>query len=213
MKIVYRIITALLTLCVIPAAYFLPILRARISISLLDNAIQDDVSISRLYGLFSEGGSLNGLFNGEGDFFSNASVKSLMPAGICFLVFFALAIILSLVIFFFAVSSNKRIVMTSLGGGGLLCMIAAYISFGRLAAPLLDGSISIGDFLNMGILGSIFGAAVKIEIFRLTSAPMIMAFIFAAIVIWGLAFVLTEDESEKREAKLKKLNKKTRKSI
>ncbi len=212
MKIVYRIVAALLAISVIPAAYFLDMLRVRISISLIDKAVQDDVSISRMYSLFSQGGTLNGLFSGKGDFFSNASVKALMPAGICFLAFFALAIILSLVIFFFAVFSNKRLVITCLGGGGLLCIIAAYISFGRVAAPLLDGSITIADFLNMGVLGFLVNAAAKVTVLRLTSAPMIMAFIFAAIIIWGLAFVLTEDESEKREAKLKKMNKKSHKT-
>jgi hypothetical protein len=203
LKIVYRIVSALLALCVIPAAYFLSFLKYGFSAVVIN--IGDEVSIKYLFDQFLDKNSpLNGLFGGSGDFFANASVKSLMPAGISFLVFFALAILISLVVFFFAAFSNMRLTITCLGAGGFLSIIGVYISFGRFAAPLLSGSTAISDFLNIGSLGFLVDSAIKIEIFRLTSATMIMGLIFSLIVIWGLAFVLTDDGSEKiRDRNLK----------
>ena len=216
MKIVFRIVTAALALCVIPAAYFLSFLKFGFSAVVMN--IADDISISRaVTALTDETSPLNGFFSGSGGgkFFENEWVQSLMPAAISFLVFFAIAIVLSLVIFFFAVFSNKRLVMTCLGGGGILAMIGAYISFGQFAAPLLDGTISVGNLIStedlsalLSIAVQFLGSAIKVEILQLTSATLIMTLIFAAIVIWGLAYILTEDESEKMQRKLQKAKKK-----
>ncbi|NLX93817.1 MAG: hypothetical protein GXZ02_08155 [Clostridiales bacterium] len=210
MKIVFRIVTAALALCVIPAAYFLSFLKFGFSAVVMN--IADDISISRaVTALTDETSPLNGLFSGSGNFFENEWVQSLMPAAISFLVFFAIAIILSLVIFFFAVFSNKRLAMTCLGGGGIIAMIGAYISFGRFAAPLMDGTISVGNLIStedlsalLSIAVQFLGSAIKVEILQLTSATLIMTLIFAAIVIWGLAYMLTEDESEKQQRRVKK---------
>jgi hypothetical protein len=207
MKIVFRIITAALALCVIPAAFLLPFIKFVFSAVVIN--VGDDYSIKGLYNeFFDKTSPLNGMFGTSGDLLANPTVKMLMPAAITFLVFFCLALVISLVIFFFAVFSNKRLVMTCLGGGGLLSVIGAYIAFGRLASPLLDGTVQISDFLNMGMLGFLVDAAVKFDTLKLTSAPLIMALTFGAIVIWGLAYILTEDESEKKQRRLKKANKK-----
>lgn len=214
MKIVFRIVTAALALCVIPAAYFLSFLKFGFSAVVMN--IADDISISRaVTALTDETSPLNGLFSGSGNFFENEWVQSLMPAAISFLVFFAIAIVLSLVIFFFAVFSNKRLAMTCLGGGGIIAMIGAYISFGRFAAPLMDGTISVGNLIStedlsalLSIAVQFLGSAIKVEILQLTSATLVMTLIFAAIVIWGLAYILTEEESEKAARRLKKAKKK-----
>lgn len=211
MKIVYRIVSALLALCVIPAAYFIQILNYGISAVVVN--IGENISIKYMYDEFlDESSPFHGLFTGKGDMFANAAVKSLMPAGICFAVFFALALILSLVIFFFAVFSKKQLVITCLGGAGLLSVIGMYISFGRIAAPLLKGTISISSILNMQSLGFLIDSAIKIKVLELTSAPLLMGLTFAAIVIWGFAFILTDDGSEKRAAKMAKLAKKQKRA-
>lgn len=208
MKIVFRIVSALLALCVIPAAYFINLFTYRINAVI--RTIGDDVSVHKIvHDFFGEGGYLKGVFNGSGsDFLSNPSVKRLMPAAICFLAFFALALIISLVIFFFAVFSRKRLVITCLGGGGLLSVIAAKISFHMLAAPLLSGEITLNSFINSSKLSSIIGmilkfgvSMVKFQTLKLTSAPVIMIVIFAAIVIWGLANILTDDDLGKKPVK------------
>ena len=207
MKIVFRIIMAALALCVIPAAFLLPFIKFVFSAVVIN--VGDDYSIKGLYDeFFDKSSPLNGMFGTSGELLANPAVKTLMPAAVTFLVFFCLALLISLVIFFFAVFSNKRLMMTCLGGGGLLSVIGAYIAFGRLAAPLLDGTIKVSDFINMGMLGFLVDAALKFDTLKLTSATLIMSLTFAAIVIWGLAYILTEDESEKRERRLQKAKKK-----
>ena len=207
MKYVFRVVSAILALCVIPAAYFLSFVQFVFSAVVAN--VGDDFSIKEIFEQFFDKSSpLYGLLGNGGEMLANASVKTLMPAGITFLSFFALALVLSLVIFFFALFSNKHILITSLGGAGFISVMAMYIAFGRLVTPLLDGTIQVNDFLNVGMLGFLINSVVKIEVLKLTSATLIMAVIFALIVIWGLAFMLTEDESEKKQRRLEKAAKK-----
>jgi hypothetical protein len=84
-----------------------------------------------------------------------------------------------------------------------------------LAAPLLDGTISVSSLISTEDLSALFsiavqllGSAIDVEILQLTSATMIMTLVFAVIVVWGLAYILTEDESEKAARRLKKAKKK-----
>ncbi len=207
MKYVFRVVSAILALCVIPAAYFLSFVQFVFSAVVAN--VGDDFSIKEIFEqLFDKSSPLYGLLGNGSEMLANASVKTLMPAGITFLSFFALALVLSLVIFFFALFSNKHILITSLGGAGFISVMAMYIAFGRLVTPLLDGTIQVNDFLNVGMLGFLINSVVKIEVLKLTSATLIMAVIFALIVIWGLAFMLTEDESEKKQRRLEKAAKK-----
>ncbi|HZK39882.1 MAG TPA: hypothetical protein VFD23_07010 [Clostridia bacterium] len=207
MKYVFRAVSAILALCVLPAAYFLSFIQFVFSAVIAN--IGDDFSIKEIFEQFFDKSSpLYGLLDNSSQLLANASVKVLMPAGITFLSFFALALVVSFVIFFFALFSNKRLVITGLGGVGFLSVIGMYIAFGRFATPLLDGTIQVNDFLNVGTLGFLINSVVKIELFKLTSAPLIMAVIFALIVIWGLAFIITEDESEKKQRRLEKAAKK-----
>lgn len=218
MKIVFRVVAAALALCVFPAAYFLSFLSYGFSAVIVN--IGDDLTISQaVTALTDKESPINGFFSGSSNFFENIWVTSLMPAAISFLAFFALALLLALIIFFFAAFSNKRLVITCLGGGGLLAMIAAYISFGQFAAPLLDGSIPLTSLINttdlsglMNIGIQLLGSAISVTALQLTDATLIMSLIFAVIVIWGLAYILTEDESEKTARKLKKSSKATKKT-
>lgn len=214
MKIVYRIVTALLALCIIPAAYFLSFLEYGIDAAVV--VIRDDITLRQVSGVLMDKTSpINEFLSGSGNFFQNALVKSLMPAAISFLVFFAIALIVSLVIFFFAVLSNKRLVITCLAGGGLLAMIATYISFAQFTKPLLDGSITLASLIDttdlsllLNLAVQFVGSSITLAGLRLTSATVIMTLIFAVIMIWGLAYMLTEDESEKNARRLEKANKK-----
>lgn len=203
MKIVYRIVAALLAAAVFPAAYFLALIRIRVGVSLLPSDVMEELSIQRLVELFGQDGYLSGLFDGRdgSEFFALPAVKSLMPAAVSFGVFFVLALLLALVIVFFAALSNKRTVITCLGGGGLLSMIAAMISFGQLASPIIKGTISVGDFLNMGFIGALVGSAVQVKILQLTSAAIMMTVLFAAIVLWGLAFIVTDEDRQPKPIK------------
>lgn len=218
MKIVFRIVAAALALCVFPAAYFLSLLKYGFSAVVIN--IGDELTLKQVVTtLTDKTNPINDLLSGSGDFFQNVWVQSLMPAAISFLVFFAIALILALVIFFFAVFSNKRLVITCLGGGGLLAIIAAYISFHQLASPLLDGTIPLNSLIDtaglsalLSVAVQLLGSAISVTALQLTDATMIMGLIFVVIVIWGLAYILTEDENEKQQRRLKKASKKKSKT-
>lgn len=217
MKIVYRIGAAVLALCVFPAAVFLPILQYTVS-AVITN-IGDSVSLHYIYTRFTDESSpLHGLFDGSGGgFFEKEAVKRLVPAGIGFLVFFILALLLAVAVFVVAAASYKRLAVIILSAAGILSIIGSYIAFGKLAAPLLSGELSVLDFFDMkdagtllGIVISFAGAAIKVEQLTLASAPLMMGVVFAVIIVWSGAFLLTEDPAEKRAAKELKSKRKKR---
>jgi len=213
MKAVYRIVTALTGLGVFACAIFLPLFRLRIGVTLLKTDIQEDFSIYSLYNYLKPNGSLDGLITGEGNFLNNPYVKHLMPAAVTFAAFFAAALLLALIVVFFAALSNQKLVIGILSAAGVACLIGSYIAFGRLASPLLDGSISLPELLNLGFISStLVGAAVKLVLLRLTSATFFMILCFAGIILWTLAFVLTEDDKEKLQRANEKAAKKAVKS-
>lgn len=210
MKIVYRIVAALLALAIIPSAYFLSFFYYSFDAALV--YVADEVYISGLVDMFKDDTeSIKKFFSGDGSFLSSHGAQQIKPPLISFAVFFALALLLSVVILLFAIFSNKRLLITSLGGLGLAFMGAAYISFGKLADLLTSGQVPLSSFfdtdgfsflIKMGI--QMAGGFLGLEVLRLTTATLIMTLLFAAIVVWGLAFILTEDDKEKAERKLKK---------
>ncbi len=219
MKIVYRIGAAVLALCVFPAALFLPILQYAVS-AVITN-IGDSVTLHYLYTRFTDESSpLHGLFDGSGgDFFEKEAVKRLVPAGVSFLVFFALALLLAVAVFVVAAVSYKRLAVIILSAAGILSIIGSYVAFGKFAAPLLSGELSVLDFFDikdagtlLGIVISFAGSAIKVEQFTLASAPLIMGVVFAVIIVWSGAFLLTEDPAEKRAAGKPKTGKKHRRN-
>lgn len=213
MKAVYRIVAALLSMGVFASAVFLPLFRIRIGVTLMEADIQEDFSIYRLYNYLKPNGTLDGLFTGNGDFLDNPYIKHLMPAAVTFAAFFAAALLIALIAWFFAVLSNRKLVIGILGAAGIICMIGSYIAFGRMAKPLLDGSISLPELLDLGFISStLIGAAVKLAVLRLISAPFFMILCFAAIILWTLAFILTEDDKEKLRRANEKAAKKAAKT-
>lgn len=213
MKAVYRIVAALAGLGVFACAVFLPLFRLRISVTLLGSDIQEDFSIYSLYNYLKPQGTLDGLFTGEGNFLDNPYIKLLMPSAITFAAFFAAALFFALVVIIVAAVCDEKLVISIFSGIGIVCLIGSYIAFGRMAAPLLDGSISLPELLNLGFIsGTLINAAVKLVVLRPLSAPFFMIVCFAGIILWSLAFILTEDEKEKMKKAADKAAKKAAKN-
>ena len=78
----------------------------------------------------------------------------------------------------------------------------------RVMASLIN-TTDLSMLLSMAI--QFVGSAITLKGLRLTSATMIMTVLFALIVIWGLAFILTEDENEKKARRMEKAAKKNSK--
>ncbi|NLP47466.1 MAG: hypothetical protein GX345_00810 [Clostridiales bacterium] len=209
MKFVYRLVAALLALAIIPSAYFLSFFYYSFDAGLL--YVADEVYISDTVNSLSGNDSvIKDLLTGKSEILSSHGVEQIKPTLIIFVAFFALALILSLIIFFFALFSNKQGLITALAGGGLASMAGVYISFGHMAKMLTSGQIPLSSFfesqglsflLNLGI--QLADSILGLKALRLTSATLIMTVLFAAIVIWGLAFILTDDSKEKVDKKAK----------
>ena len=78
------------------------------------------------------------------------------------MIFFAIALLLAVVIFFFALISKKKIPQLIISGVGLVSVIGMLICFKSIAAAIVNGTITIADFLS-GVSG-LFGSAVITQI-------------------------------------------------
>ena len=188
-KIVFRVITALLALTIIPAAIYLPLVKIVASTSLMEYGVGEEISISEL-GNYVKAEDIQKLFSGENEM--TEAIKSLIAPLVCFAVFFILAMIMSLVVFGFALCSNmkKTILFESLGGVAL--MIAAIVSFSKAANLIIDGTVSVKELLGGGFLSGIISLFVDISTLHLASAPFIMIVSFVVIIAWTGAFLMTE---------------------
>ena len=205
-RIVYRVVSAVLALCVIPLAAFVPLLRIVGSISLMDSYVGESLSIYDVYSLFfSEHSTFDGL--GKNYVLTDA-VRSLMPKLITSGVCFALLLLISLVVLGFAAFSNKRGVILGLSAGALVTVIVMFGTFGAFARPLTDGTLSVGDLgvIGEGILGTIVSSLVSIKVLQLTSAAFLIAIVYAALFLWSVAFTVTEI-GEPKKVKAKKAKK------
>jgi len=195
MKVVYRVISALLALAILPVMFFQPLVR--IVFSPTDVLVEETVSIKKAIDLFTGDGLFSGL-TGDGGFVMTDALRGRMPALITTVVFLAVSVLLAVLIFFFSALSNKKKLITILAGSGLLTTIAAFIAFGNAVSPIVSGEIRIADLFDVGIIASIITSFVNIEIIQLSSAAILMAVLFTAIGIWGLCFIMPDLGEEKK---------------
>ena len=208
-KIVYRVVTALLALCTIPIALFSPIVRVVGEVSISDSYVYDEISVWDVYSMFfGKDSTFSGFARGA---HLNESVKAMLPklitSGCCL----AGALILALVIVGFAAFSNKKLINIFLALGAVGAVIAMFVTFNEgFARPFTDGTISISDLglVEWGIINSLLNSFISIKVLQITSAGFLLAIVFICVVMWTLAFVLTEWGDPKKEAKKGMGNKK-----
>lgn len=214
--VLYRVVLAVLAVCVPVSAYFCNFfytLTKSTAFQLLAQ-LQGDSTDS---GLTADSWSLRELANdvlpsvqsllGGDGLELPASVAALKPAAVTFAVCFVLAVALSVVLFFFACFSKKKTIPMCLSGAGALAMLAMYIAFRQIAAPFLDGSINLSDFLPSSIVSVLLGGLFTVESFRLSTGYYLMLFLFIAMLLWAGANKLIELGD--RPAKPKKAKKAT----
>lgn len=198
--ILYRLVMAIMAVCVPLAAYFCDYVYYVVQSDVFKFLAQlqgndsdtgetyDSVSIHRfvqdylpLFGESTDGaGGMSEIL---------APVK---PAMISLAVFFVLAIVLAVVIFFFSCFSKKKIVQICLSAGGILSMIGVYISFHYIAVPFLDGTINLGSFSSNSILSAILPYLASVSQLRLTTGYFLMLFLFLGMALWASANKLIE---------------------
>lgn len=208
----YRIIMAILALCVPIAGYFSNYFYYLVNSSVFKLLTQlkgdtadtgdtyDFVSLQEIVQLLApnfgkESTDLSGLLD---------SVAELKPALISFAVFFALAIVLALVIFFFSCFSKKKLAPLCISVGGVLAMIGIRVSFHYISAPILDGTVSLSNFFENPIITAVLPFIAQVAELRLTTGYFLMLFLFIAMALWaGANMIIALGDKPQKEQKVK----------
>lgn len=208
--ILYRLVMAVLSLCVPIAAYFNEYIYAVLESDIFKffaqlqgntedtGATSFSLSIRRVVTEFMPS------FEGKSEGLSTAwqTLEPIHAALICTAVFFVLAILLAVVIFFFSVFSRKKTVPLCIALGGLLSMIALYISFNAAATPMLDGTMSLSAFFNTSVVASLLAGLNSFSTIRLSTGYFVMLFLFIAMALWaGANKLITLGEKPQTTAK------------
>ena len=209
--ILYRIIMAAMAVCVPIVAYFG---------NLVYTVIESDIYklVAKLKGDSNDDGTsydywrikrvVSLVHDGSGDKGSLSSIwDALSPvhgALLGTLIFFAIALLLAVVIFFFALISKKKIPQLIISGVGLVSVIGMLICFKSISAAIVNGTITIADFLS-GVSG-LFGSAVitqiipyiaKFTVVQVSSGWFMLLFLYIGMVVWSGSYVLIESGEKK----------------
>ena len=211
--ILYRVVTAILAVVMFPAFYFADLLTFEIKhtdISNLLNYFRDEAeqTIDATYDSISlaelpDWINLFSTFSNEDFDFKTAILQNEMYTPVIVaVVFIAIALVLGLVILGFAIFSNKVKVITVLSGAGFLSMIAAYISFGAFAKPLISGEVTLSQLFNVdGIIATaIIGFLGEVTVFALDAAFYAVMFLMLGILGWSVSVWLVNAGDEKEKA-------------
>ena len=198
MKALNRIVTALLAAAIFPVAYFTDIITVYAHANLYDSNIVEALSIKRIVELFTGDGLFAGVFNKDNMSEIPEVLLKFKGNFIAFAVCFALAIIIV------AAATNSRKATASLGAAGILCLIGMKIAFSDIAAAVDAGTLTLGSLTDMSFM-NLFG---KIVLVTMSTAPVVMAVLFLAILIWNVAFIVIDLGEEQPKKKTKNAKKK-----
>lgn len=216
MKIVYKIVSALMALAVLPAIVFSPIIYYYFS----SVALQGLFTIGQLignetlsdamekYGLESvpqgiaDTLSLYDLFDlvlrfsgnsGSGKFIEAIApmIPSLIATGIA-IVFVVICAIVT-VVFAFACKDNRKVIASSFAGVGFSLMVPMLIE--NTVSPLVSGAINMTDFIDAFWASFI----AEVEEISVTSIYYLIPALFACIALWTILYNATLPDKEKAE--------------
>ncbi|NMP37351.1 MAG: hypothetical protein GX051_04400 [Clostridiales bacterium] len=222
MKALYRIVSALLAIAVLPVAVFTPLLIYRISFTglvsgiagLLGGIFKGDAAQTIQDVLNSKIGEELSIWGGYKNY--GTIIKDLISKGstgnftlgalkgpiTAFLVFFAAALLIAVVIFFFSAFSNNKKTIAGLSLGGCGMLIGMKIAFDSVSDALINGGVTLSDIFGSEIVSTVL----QVEVLDLRSAFYYMLILFAAIFLWTLCFLLINigadpDEKKKKSRK------------
>lgn len=199
MKALNRIVTALLAIAVFPVAYFTDLITVYMHATIYDSNIVENLSVKRIIELFTGDGLFAGVFNKDNMSEIPEVLLKFKGNFIAFAVCFALALLIALAIIIVAAATNSRKTTAALGAAGILCLIGMKIAFSDIAAAVDAGTLTLGSLTDMSFM-NLFG---KIVLVTMSTAPVVMAVLFLAILIWNVAFIAIDlgEEQPKKKAK------------
>ena len=199
MKALNRIVTALLAIAVFPVAYFTDLITVYMHATIYDSNIVENLSVKRIIELFTGDGLFAGVFNKDNMSEIPEGLLKFKGNFIAFAVCFALALLIALAIIIVAAATNSRKTTAALGAAGILCLIGMKIAFSDIAAAVDAGKLTLSSLTDMAFM-NLFG---KIVLVTMSTAPVVMAVLFLAILIWNVSFILIDLGEEKPKKKAK----------
>lgn len=209
MKIVDRVVCALISLGVIIAAFFAPLIHwiYQITVYGLANGLlggltgeyignandqgitEDDMSLYNIYDMLKGFGvDFKELFSGNNE--PNPNLETLAPLAKPVVIFFALTLVIALVAMFVSIFSNAKKTLMGIGACGIVSLIFLKSSFDKLVAPIVEGKITLGGLLDIPLLGMV----TKVDTVNLSGGWVMMIMLFAVLIIWNLSFMLTSEK-------------------
>lgn len=216
MKYVYKIISAVSSLAVLPAIVFSPIIYYYCSSVALQGAfalvelfnkgsmqeyldkynldsvptgISDTMS---LYDLFDLVMQFSGMGD-SGDFLSKIEV--MVPSLIATAAAFILTVVCAIVTAVLAIAckDNRKVIASSFAGIGMSLLTAMLIE--NTVSPLVSGAISMTDFIDA------FWASLIAQVEEISVAPMfyMIPALFGFVALWTILYNATLPEKEKAE--------------
>ena len=217
MKIVYKIVAAILALIVIPLAIFGPIMYFKIQSTamqmlliiaqrndshLLDNYLEEGSeipdSITDSLSLYDSFNLLDIAKSISEDGTTNSVIEIIKAPALTAVIILILIMICSLVTAILAIvcKNNRKPVFCSLIGIGL--SIVFKFAFESFAALFVDGTVSLSSFISNPLTARLIA---KVEIFTLSATYWLIPICFAGVAIWTLFYNITLPENEKIERK------------
>ena len=211
MKILYRVGASLAALLTLPALFFIKLLQITINLGFTSGYFHDSFALYDFY-KFIKDKDLN--ITEEFALSSNIA-KTLAPLktpAIVTLVFLCLMIVMILAVFFCSALTNARKVNIALAIGGAISVIGLMVSFDQMTKIVVDGTVgldaiinslfadsqtTIGTLASMLGIGSLISIVGELEALRLTSATIMVLFLFIFVAIWSAAFVLIDLDENK----------------
>lgn len=217
MKIVYKIVAAILALIVIPLAIFGPVMYYSIKSTamqmlllivrktdpqILDNYMNagseipdtfaDTLSLYKSFDLLDIAKSLseNNTTNPDIDIIKTPAIT----AGVLFILILICALVTAILAI--VCKNNRKPVFGALVGIGL--SVVFKFAFESLAAPFVDGTVSLSSFMSNSLLA---GLIAEVQTFTLSTTYWLIPICFAAVAVWTLLYNITLPESEKIERK------------
>ncbi|MBQ7957981.1 MAG: hypothetical protein IJ279_08075 [Clostridia bacterium] len=212
MKIVDRIVCALLSFGVILAAFFAPLIHwlYQITVYGIANGIlggvtgeyignandqgwtEDDYSLYNIYKLLKDFGvDFKELFSGNKEL--NPNLEVFEPLIKPVLIFFAITLVIALATGIVSLASKAKTPRMILSGAGIVSLIFLKSSFDKLVLPIVEGKVTLGSLLDIPWLGMI----TKVEVVNLSGGWVMMIMLFAAVILWNVSYLLTSDEKNK----------------
>ena len=204
MKALNRIVTALLAAAIFHVAFFTDLITVYMHATIYDSNIVENLSVKRIIELFTGDGLFAGVFNKDNMSEIPEVLLKFKGNFIAFAVCFALALLIALAIIIVAAATNSRKATASLGAAGILCLIGMKIAFSDIAAAVDAGTLTLGSLTDMSFM-NLFG---KIVLVTMSTAPVVMAVLFLAILIWNVAFIVIDLGEEQPKKKTKNAKKK-----